>query len=125
MRSVPTPKPFDHSTAAAAFKLPAPASISPAPGTRELVNCSAAFTCAGVSCGADSSSSAAAPDTTAVDMLVPLNSMYAAFPGAATTRSGYVVDSALPAADADTMRLPGATRSGFSTPSTAVGPREL
>ena len=36
-------------TAAATFRLPAPASINPAPAIRELVSCSVAFTCAGVS----------------------------------------------------------------------------
>ena len=55
-------------------RLPAPASINPAPGSDSLVNWSATLTCPGVSSGFASSSSATAPETTAADMLVPLSS---------------------------------------------------
>ena len=41
------------------------------------------------------------------------------------TRSGYVGARYEPAADGATILLPGATSSGFSTPSNRVGPREL
>src|SRR4029077_6455237 len=83
--------PVTSATAEATFRLPAPASIRPAPGTREFVSCSATFTWAGVSDGRASRSSGAAPDTPAAAMLVPLNSIYDALPRPLVTRSGYVV----------------------------------
>ena len=58
-------------------------------------------------------------------MLVPLSSKYPFAPFPATWRSGYVGDRDDPAASSDTIRLPGATRSGFSRWSNRVGPREL
>ena len=78
-----------------------------------LVNCSAAFAAAGCQRRPLSSSSATAPLTTPAAMLVPDNCMYAFDPLPATCRSGYVCDRYDPAASADTMWLPGATRSGL------------
>ena len=58
---------------ATTFRLPAPAPIRPASGRNVAPSCSASFTGNGFRPGLASSSSATAPVTTAVDMLVPLN----------------------------------------------------
>ena len=55
-----------------ASTLPAPHAISPVSGMNVAPSCSAAFTSTGSSFGFACSTSAATPDTTAADMLVPL-----------------------------------------------------
>ena len=54
---------------------PAPPANNPAAGRKCALACSDSFTCNGVSPGSASSSNAAAPLTTAADMLVPLIAM--------------------------------------------------
>src|SRR6516164_7797441 len=107
------------------FKLPAPPPANPASAMNELVTCSATFTSIGESFGRPSRSNAVAPLTTAVDMLVPDSWIYAPAPLPATCRSGYVAARYDPAASAETMWLPGATRSGLRIVSYSVGPFEL
>ena len=63
------------STAAATFRLPAPAPINPTSGMKLAECCSATFTCAGLSFEFASSISATAPLTTPADMLVPFRIM--------------------------------------------------
>ena len=58
-------------------------------------------------------------------MLVPLICLNALVPLPATRRAGYVVARYDPCASSDTILLPGATTSGFSSMSYRVGPREL
>ena len=58
-------------------------------------------------------------------MLVPLISMNEFKPPPAITRSGNCVASMEFRAAVATIRLPGATSSGFNNPSIAVRPREL
>ena len=55
-----------------------------------LVICSVIRTCAGVRPGLTSSTTAAAPEATAVAMLVPLRRKSADWPCPAVCRSGYV-----------------------------------
>src|SRR5215813_8097453 len=80
---------------------------------------------------------AAAAATTGVAMLVPLMLRYLSPGGVVqipralhigsgvTASAGYVVARKLPGDSSETMRLPGAIRSGFTTWSLAVGPLEL
>ena len=58
-------------------------------------------------------------------MLVPLRSMYALFALPATCSAGYADTSAEFFASSDTMRTPGAARSGLTVRSIGAGPREL
>src|SRR5262245_47838117 len=73
-----------------------------------------------------SSTSAATPLAMAVAMLVPLRRKNRTeSPATVMRRSGRSLYRELPIAAADTSPLPGATRSGFASPSYHVGPREL
>ncbi len=58
-------------TAAAAFRLPAPAQVNPSSFMNVLLICSAIRTCSGLSFGLASSASATTPLTTAAAWLVP------------------------------------------------------
>ena len=59
--------------------------------------------------------SATAPLTSGVAMLVPLKRKYFGVPtSGATSKEEYLVSSVLPASRKETIRLPGATRSGFT-----------
>src|SRR5579884_518011 len=90
----------------------------------------------GVSVGSFCVISAAAPATIGVAMLVPLRRKY--FPllpvmhsprtqvvVGEITRFEFWVARVLPGASRETIRLPGATRSGLTTWSRSVGPLEL
>src|ERR1051326_1971563 len=90
----------------------------------------------GVSVGSLWNINAAAPATIGVAMLVPLRRRY--FPGIPVVQVSSVhvvtgdrikfdccVAIVLPGASSDTMRFPGATRSGFTMWSSNVGPFEL
>src|SRR5882762_8399298 len=68
----------------------------------------------GVRSGRPSRRSAAAPETTPVDIEVPVRRKYVAPFCATTTRSGNYVSRALPGTRRETMRRPGATRSGLA-----------
>src|SRR5271154_3369710 len=74
------------------------------------------LTWSGVNVGVCCNISATAPLTIGVAMLVPLRTKYleaAPLPGA-TAYCGKAVSSVLPATRKETMRFPGATRSGFT-----------
>ena len=58
-------------------------------------------------------------------MLVPLSRKYALLPVPAMCHAGYVVERYDPRTSSDTSRVPGATTSGLTARSMAVGPREL
>src|SRR5579864_4137476 len=94
----------------------------------------------GVRVGSFWNMSAAAPATIGVAMLVPLSRVYfpltpvvQIFPNKLETqlvigemlRLVNDVTSVLPGEARETIRLPGATRSGFTTWSSSVGPFEL
>src|SRR6267378_1186275 len=68
----------------------------------------------GVRSGRPSRRSAAAPETTPVDIEVPVRRKYVAPFCATTTRSGNNVSRALPGTRRETIRRPGATRSGLA-----------
>ena len=58
-------------------------------------------------------------------MLVPLRYMYALSPMPATWTDGYIAGRRAPSACSETILMPGARRSGFTTRSYIDGPREL
>src|SRR5687768_13858304 len=68
-----------------------------------------------------SMTSAARPDTTPADMLVPVSARYLV----PTRSAGLLSTSALNGAAGPTILWPGATTSGLTNPSYQVGPREL
>src|SRR5262249_5872652 len=75
---------------------------------------------------AASITSAATPLVTAADLLVPLSRKSRATPPfPVSCQFGYWAKSELPTAAVETSWWPGATRSGFTSPSYHVGPREL
>ncbi len=74
--------------------------------------------------GRASSRSAAAPATTADDMLVPDSSSVASLP-APVTSSGCSFAITVPGASRLRIRFPGASRSGLIKWSNRVSPREL
>ena len=89
--------------------------------------CRIALTALGVSAGLACNIRATTPLTTGAAMLVPLSVRYGYAPPLvpATRSSGLRNASALPSSLSETMRVPGATRSGLAAKSKAVGPREL
>ena len=96
-------------------------------GVTVAVYCRTAFTALGVSPGLACSIRATTPLTTGAAMLVPLSVRYgiraAVVP--ATRSAGLRSANALSLSLSETMRVPGATRSGLAAKSNAVGPREL
>src|SRR6266581_919901 len=94
-----------------------------------------ALTVSGLNVGSAWIIRAAAPLTTGVAMLVPLNRMYAAesvevlvfveYSEVKTSVAAYCFGSCEYGESSETTELPGAMRSGFTTWSKAVGPFEL
>jgi hypothetical protein len=94
-----------------------------------------ALTVSGVNVGSAWIIRAAAPLTTGVAMLVPLNRMYAGerveflvlviYSEVKTSTAVYFFGSCEYGESSETTELPGAMRSGFTTWSKAVGPFEL
>src|SRR5437660_1265928 len=94
-----------------------------------------ALTVSGVNVGSAWIIKAAAPLTTGVAILVPLNRIYAEervevlvlvkYSEVSTSTAGYFFGSCEYGESSETTELPGAMRSGFTTWSKAVGPFEL
>src|SRR6266852_5527343 len=78
------------------------------------------LTWSGLSVGWRSSSNATAPETTPVAIEEPLSRKYVAPLLAATTWSGSSVSRVLPGTRSDTIRRPGAIRSGLAVESTGT-----
>src|SRR3954447_5854214 len=104
---------------------PAPPPIRPPVLEYRAPICSAILTCAGEREGYAFSNSAAPPVTTGAAMLVPLRRRYAFVALPATCHCGYVVLRYDLLDSSETMRVPGASRSGLTARSYRVGPREL
>ena len=103
--------------AARRSSVPAPSARSGAFGRRSAVSVRIAFTWSGLSHGRWSSKSAVAPETTAAACEVPLPRKNRESP---TRPPGAIVSMPLPGTRRLTIDLPGATRSGFLSPSPAL-----
>src|SRR5436309_9364531 len=98
--------------------MPLPTDITSFDASTRAVDVSMYLTRSGVSEGCSDSICATRPDTTAAAIDVPEPRRYGA-----CIVDGNCVVMAAPGAASDTMCAPGATTSGFASPSLAVGPR--
>ena len=119
-RSVFAPPVGARVAAAYASSSPVPTAMGSVSAAGRAVTRNDCLIASGVARGCACTARAAAPDTIAADIDVPLPCRYAP-----SMVAGKLASIALPGARRDTMWAPGATRSGFAQPSVAVGPREL